>query len=72
LFTPIKGWLQGVVDRRFRDAQDVERRIGAFVSSLERAAWAPDPTRTVRAFLAVTIDALGATGGIAVPPAWHS
>ncbi|MGH2406457.1 MAG: hypothetical protein ACRDF7_00070 [Candidatus Limnocylindrales bacterium] len=64
-FTPIRAALQGIVDRRFRDAQDAKRLLDAFVDQLSAAAWAPDPARTMRAFLAVSVHALGAAGGVA-------
>ena len=63
-FTPIKNALQGAVDRRFRDVQDVERRLQRFTDDVADAL-AADPERTMRAFLRVAIDATGASGGSA-------
>ena len=66
LFTPVKGWLQGVVDRRFRDDADAGRQLERFISRIGTAEYAPDPGRTLRAFAAVAVNALDATGGRAV------
>ncbi len=66
LFTPIRGWLQGIVDRRFRDQLDAERQLDAFVDRVATAEWAPDPARTLRSFLAIAVAAVGASGGRAV------
>ena len=63
-FTPIKNALQGAVDRRFRDAQDIERRLGLFSEGVANAL-AIDPARAMRAFLRVAVDASGAAGGAA-------
>jgi hypothetical protein len=62
-FTPIKNALQGRVDRTFRDAQDLERRLRAFTDMVASSVARPDPTRTLLAFLKVTVDATGAGGG---------
>ncbi|HYK94501.1 MAG TPA: hypothetical protein VE011_01355 [Candidatus Dormibacteraeota bacterium] len=61
-FTPIKNALQGAVDRRFRDTQDIDRRLERFTASVAEAL-AADPARTMRAFLRVAVDASGAAGG---------
>ena len=62
-FTPIKNTLQGFVDRRFREAQDAERRLGLFVDAVAGGLAKPDPTRIVRGFLAVAVQVSGAAGG---------
>jgi len=64
-FTPIRSWLQGMVDRRFGNAGDAEHLIRKFVDDNANASWALDPTRTMRAFLLVCVRALGAPGGLA-------
>ncbi|HLX35605.1 MAG TPA: hypothetical protein VKR30_10250 [Candidatus Limnocylindrales bacterium] len=61
-FTPIKNALQGVVDRRFRDAEDIDRRLTRFTDSVAEAL-AVDTGRTLRAFLRVAVRATGAGGG---------
>lgn len=63
LFTPVRTWLQGVVDRRFRDDGDAVRELERFVARIAVAEFEPDPARTLRAFLAVALDAFEATGG---------
>jgi hypothetical protein len=65
MFTPIRGWLQGIVDRRFGDTGDAEHVLEAFVRDNATASWALDPTRTMRAFLAVSVRAFGSMGGTA-------
>jgi hypothetical protein len=64
-FTPIKNALQGRVDRGFREAQDAERRLLAFTRAVGDDWAVPDPTRTMRAFLAVAVAAVRAGGGAA-------
>ncbi|HYL39915.1 MAG TPA: hypothetical protein VET90_01275, partial [Candidatus Binatus sp.] len=66
VFTPIRGWLQGIVDRRFRDQLDTERLLDAFIARVGNAEWTPDPARTLRAFLGLATGALEATGGRAL------
>jgi hypothetical protein len=62
-FTPIKSWLQTIVDLHFREAEDPERLFDGFVKGLASAQWAPDPARTIRAFLVLSVRAMGAVGG---------
>lgn len=62
-FTPIKNAIQGRVDRSFRDANDVERRLLTFTRSVHDQLSVPDPSRTMRAFLAEAVGALKAGGG---------
>jgi hypothetical protein len=66
LFTPIKNWLQARVDRRFRDDRDAERLFDQLIGRVATAEWAPDPVRTLRAFLAIAVESLGASGGRAL------
>lgn len=63
-FTPIKNALQGAVDRRFRDAEDIDRRLKRFTDTVAEAL-AADPARTMRAFLRVAVAATGTGGGAA-------
>gem|GEM_PF-519219 len=62
-FTPIKNAIQGRVDRSFRDANDVERRLLTFTQSVRDQLSIPDPGRTMRAFLTHAVGALKAGGG---------
>src|SRR5206468_1779904 len=64
-FTPIKNALQAFVDRRFRDAQDAERRLGAFVDGVASAMWEPSNARVMRGFLGEVVRAVDASGGAA-------
>lgn len=64
-FTPIRSWLQGIVDRRFGAAGDAQHLLEKFVSDIATAPWAFDPARTMRAFLAICVGAVGAAGGVA-------
>ena len=66
MFTPVRSWLQGVVDRRFRDDVDAERQLATFIARVATAEWSPDPARTLRAFLTVAVRALDASGGRAL------
>jgi hypothetical protein len=63
LFTPIRNWLQAAVDRRFRDDSDVKRRLDVFVRRIATAESTPDPARTLRGLLTLTVDLLDAVGG---------
>ena len=63
-FTPIKNSIQGRVDRSFRDAGDAERRLRAFTDEVAHGWARPDPARTLQAFLAVAVEATGASGGV--------
>ena len=62
-FTPIKNAIQTRVDRTFRDANDVERRLLTFTQSVTDQLAVPDPGRTMRAFLVTAVGALKAGGG---------
>ena len=62
-FTPIKNALQARVDGAFRDAHDAERQLLAFTNAVASSLAKPDPARTLGAFLAVAVEAMGAGGG---------
>jgi hypothetical protein len=65
-FTPIKNSIQGRVDRSFRDAGDAERRLLAFTDEVAHGWAKPDPARALQAFLAVAVEATGASHGVVV------
>jgi len=62
-FTPIKNAIQGRVDRSFREANDVERRLTTFTQAVHDHWAKPDPALTMRAFLASASSALKSGGG---------
>ena len=63
IFAPIRDLVQGIVDRQFRDAPDIERLLATFVTSVDEAMWQPDAARVMRAFLQVASRAPGVGGG---------
>jgi len=62
-FAPIKNALQARVDRSFRDVTDAERRLLVFTQAIHDQTAAPDPGRTLRAFLKTAVAAVSAGGG---------
>ena len=64
-FTPLKNRVQAIVDRRFKDAHEPARIMGAFVDRLRDGPWQIDPDR-VRSRLASEAEAAFDAAGAAV------
>jgi hypothetical protein len=62
-FTPIKGRLQSLVDRRFKENRDPAARLDGFVSEVRTSLSSPDTPRTLRRFLGVVVAACDLPGG---------
>jgi hypothetical protein len=62
-FTPIKGRLQSLVDRRFKENRDPAARLNGFVTEVRASLSSPDPPRTLRRFLGVVVAACDLAGG---------
>jgi hypothetical protein len=65
LFTPVKNGLQGVVDRRWKEAPGSLKKLKAFGKQVEESLAAPDPNRVMRRLLKEAALALGAGSGVA-------
>ena len=62
-FTPIKGRLQALVDRRFKENRDPAARLDAFVKEVQASLSALDSPRTLRRLLGVVVAACDLRGG---------
>jgi len=62
-FTPVKNWLQGLVDRRFREAADPSARLGRFRAELEHRLYPLDQDLTLAAALDLFCRAVDSSGG---------
>jgi len=62
-FTPIKGRLQALVDRRFKENRDPAHRLDEFVKEVATSLSSLDAPRTLRRFLGVVVDACDLPGG---------
>jgi len=62
-FTPVKGWLQARVDRRFKESRDPGARLSAFVDDLQASFARPDTERTLRRLLRLIVEACDLQGG---------
>jgi hypothetical protein len=60
VFTPIRGRLQRVVDRRFREVRDPRAPLAEFVTTIENGLWRLEPEAALRRLLDVAASALGA------------
>jgi hypothetical protein len=63
VFTPIKNGLQSIVDRRFKEIGDPTEPLAVFVERLRDGVWRLEPDLVLKRLLAVTVDALSASGG---------
>ncbi|MBI2781397.1 MAG: hypothetical protein HYX55_06350 [Chloroflexi bacterium] len=61
-FTPVKGWLQARVDRRFKESRDPGARLSAFVDDLQASFARPDTERTLRRLLRLIVEACDLQG----------
>jgi hypothetical protein len=62
-FTPIKNWLQAIVDRRFKEAPNPTRKLGALREELRSNMALLDPRLVVRHLLDDAMEAYGAVTG---------
>jgi hypothetical protein len=62
-FTPIKGRLQSLVDRRFKENRDPADQLEGFLTEVRASLSLPDPPRTLRRFLGVVVAACDLPGG---------
>jgi hypothetical protein len=60
-FTPIKGRLQTLVDRRFKDAGDAKAMLEPFTKALHERMWAVEPSLVLRRFAELLLAGLRAT-----------
>jgi hypothetical protein len=63
VFDPLKTWLHSLVDRRFKEAPDPRKRLGAYNEQLQTVLQVFDPTQTAKKFLDEAIAAFDAEGG---------
>jgi hypothetical protein len=64
-FTPVKNRLQGMVDKRFKDASDAHSRLKAFGDQVRLRLAPVDPSQVTRRLLDETVGAFDAQGGAA-------
>ena len=63
-FNPLKGWLQALVDRRYKEVGDPADMLTSFVDDLRGSPSELSVERTSRAFLLLAVRAFRASGGV--------
>lgn len=61
-FTPVKGRLQTLVDRRFKESRDPEARLSGFVGDVQASFSRPDSERTLERLLRLVVEACDLQG----------